>query len=757
MADSRTTSIRDIEKLPFWQEREISWLAYAKRILDEADDETVPLLERFGFMSFYQSGLRQFIGQRIGSMTDRMNACKRIAASHPRGSLDHKDAKERLKAEKRSMRSIYEHIGATSDEAALIYKSTCNRLRAFGIDHIFGERLENDLPEYQRIFLHDHLKQNVYGYLAPHVVDDDSPFPYLEDGQLYVMAQLKAKKASKGKTSKRKRSGSSAAEDKKLGIVALPQQCVRLIELPTGEGKNTSPESAESSRQTGQASTKAYSFVLLEEALCLFIKDIFPHYKVSNAVVVSLVRNADLDRLKHIDTDDEDYTAEVDAVLDSRAHHEPLLLFTSSALSKASSDILKTGLKLKSYQIQMCGLPLDMGYIDSLTGHLGEDIRKRLSWDPVDPKWLRSGPLRLNPNRSILDQVADHDVMLMYPYESMEPFEMMLDEAASDPKVSAIDMTIFRLADDSKIAASLMDASRAGKHVRLIMELRASCAEKKNIEWAERFEQAGCEVHYGLDKYKVHGKICCITRSVDGALQRITQIGTGNYDEKTSLYYTDFSFMTADPDFGTDAARLFDHLAKGDVLSDSRVLITSPVQLEDKLIDEIDAQIERARADEACGIFLKLDAITDKDLIAKLVEASQAGVPTVMIVRDACCILPGIDGYTEKIRVASLVGRLLEHGRIYGFGAWDDMRIYLSSADLMKRNMQHRVEIAWPIKNNILRKRVIQYANLCLNDTAKLRELLSDGSYTALGALAKEDKRGRKELFDSQEYLLHKG
>lgn len=763
MADIQISPECGIDARPYWQDRDLSWLSFAERVLDQAYDDTVPLLERLRFMSIYQSDLIRFIEQRMGSFQDKVNSYKamkeRVSASKMN---DSKKAKKRSRKAAKELKRLYEKIGEMAPRAQLTYIDTCNKLREFGIDHIFGERLQNDFPQYQRLFLREYLQENVYGYLAPYVVDANSPFPYLEEGKLYVVVELETK--AKKKKGKKKAGKSKGAEGDlcngcgtKLGIIALPDQCVRLIELPCGDGKNIVSADTRSMLLPDEEQISPYAFVLLEDALCLFAKDIFPKYKVLSSSVVSLVRNADLGRFDHIDKDDGDYLAEMDAELVRRDHKAPLMLMTSGGIEGSACKVLQDGLGIKAHQMQMSGLPLDMDYAAKLSEHLSESMRERLSFSKCTPKWLRTGPMRLNPNHSILDQLSMHDALLMYPYESMDPFLMMLREAVDDPGVSAIDITLYRLARDSEVAASLMDAARAGKRVRVVIELRAGFDESENIAWAHRFKQVGCEVIYGLEDCKVHGKICCITRSVDGALRHITQIGTGNYNEITSKSYTDFSFMTSDSDIGRDAHRLFDNLERGVVSDEYKSLIVSPLQLRKAIIRQIDGQIARAKAGESSGVFFKVNAITDKDVIEKLVEASNAGVAVVMIVRDSCCILPGVEGCTEKVRVASLVGRLLEHSRIYGFGAWDDMKIYLSSADLMKRNMDHRVEIAWPVRNNTLRKRVIQYANLCLNDTAKLRELLPDGSYTALGALAKEDAAGRKELFDSQEYLLRKG
>ncbi len=733
-SDVTVNARTDIEALPYWQNQEMSWLSYAQRILDLAADDTVPLLGRLSFMSTFQSDVHQFFQQRVGSLEERICSL-----------AQKKDAKSKRHVEKlRTLsQAIYAKAGSFSEQADACYTKTTNLLRSWGIDHVHGARLRHTMPEYQRLYLVGFIKENVIEYLAPFVVDADTPFPYLEDNTVYVIAELKPKGNKKG--------------DPKLGIVALPDRFNRLIELPCGEGKNVLPTRRIASSRMDVDCGDTFSFVLLEDALELLLEDVFTHYEVGNTDSVAIYRNADIRRFKEIDPEDNDYLEEVVDELSDRRHERPILLLVRNGFSGHAAKLLRKGLGLRDYQIQTSGLPLAFSFEDVLKSHLNETALTRLAWKPYSPKWIRTGSNRLNPNRSILDQVSDHDVLLSFPYESMEPFLQMLKEAATDPSVSAIDITIFRLAKDSQVAAALMEAARNGKKVTAVVELRAGFGEGENAEWAKRLHAAGVKVIYGLPKYKVHGKICCITRTQYGALERIVQIGTGNYDEVTAAEYTDFSFMTADDQIGRDAKALFYNIEKERVSSEYRSLVVAPTQIRHMILRKIDKQIELQKEGYPSGVFFKVDAVTDKEIIEKLVCASQVGVPIVMIVRDSVCVLPGIEGYTEHIRVASLVGRLLEHSRIYGFGTWDDMDIYLASADLMKRNMDERIEIAWPILDHTLKTRIIQYINLCLNDTSKLRELLPDGEYTQLGALAKLSGNDTAEPFDSQEYLLRRG
>ena len=350
--------------------------------------------------------------------------------------------------------------------------------------------------------------------------------------------------------------------------------------------------------------------------------------------------------------------------------------------------------------------------------------------------------------------MSEHEVLLSYPYQSMDAFVQLLREASVDPAVVSIKITLYRLASQSHLAEALINAAENGKEVTALFELRARFDESNNIEWSQRFEAAGCHVIYGFRNFKVHSKICTITRQTENGLQHITQLGTGNYNEKTAKLYTDFSFITCDSQIGHDAADFFRNMALENTSDNYDILWVAPLMIKQNILRNIDVQIERARRGEKCGLFFKTNSITDKEVIDKLVEASQAGVPIDLFVRGISCILPGVEGYTDRVREVSIVGQLLEHSRVYGFGPREDCKLYLSSADLMTRNMDKRIEIAWPILNETLRNQVLGYLGICYSDTAKLRELLPDGSYTALGAFAERNENGEVELFDSQKYLI---
>ena len=409
-------------------------------------------------------------------------------------------------------------------------------------------------------------------------------------------------------------------------------------------------------------------------------------------------------------------------------------------------ELLLDRLNLKPHQTYVTSVPLDMSWTWGLGSNLPEQERMALSNPPFTPQW----PACLDRNRSIIEQVCEREVLLSYPYESMDAFVQLLREAAADPTVISIKITLYRLARQSHLAEALIAAAESGKQVTALFELRARFDESNNIEWSQRFEEAGCNVIYGFRDYKVHSKICCITRQTENGLQYITQLGTGNYNEKTAKLYTDLSFITADETIGRDATEFFRNMQLENASDNYDILSVAPLQIKPGIIANIDKQIALAREGKPCGLFFKTNSVTDKDIIVKIAEASQAGVPVTLLVRGISCLVPGVPGYTDNVRVVSIVGRLLEHSRIYGFGPRENIKIFLSSADLMTRNMEKRVEIAWPILDKGLRNQVLDYIDTCLRDTAKLRELKADGTYTKLGELAKPDE----PKFESQDFLI---
>ena len=707
-------------KAPYMQNRELSWLTFNERVLDQGADETVPLLERLNFISIFWSNLQEFFMVRVGSLTDLALVKKQIIDSKsgmtPAEQLD----------------AIYARCHELYPIQERTYESVRRLLCAHGVCSLRPE----DLDDEQRAFLSAYVHKNVMPFLSPQIINSRHPFPHLENGALYVVVRLNEEVGAKKKTSKKgiekaakdDKASNLGAEGVTLGLVPMPRQCERVIALP-GEGMQ---------------------FILLEHAIEMVASEIFSMYAIKHTNVICVTRNADLDATEGTDENDEDYREHMKRILKKRSRLAPVRLESERPLSPTLSKLLLKRLNLKAHQAYVTKVPLDMSYSFGLAGRLDEAKRAELTNTPFTPQW----PGCLDRNRRIIDQVTEKEVLLSYPYETMDAFVQLLREAANDPTVISIKITLYRLASQSHLAEALIAAAENGKEVTALFELRARFDESNNIEWSQRFEQAGCNVIYGFRDFKVHSKICCITRQTEHGLQHITQLGTGNYNEKTAKLYTDLSFITTDETFGRDAGEFFRNMGLENTSDNYDIMWVAPLQIKPIILAGIDREIEKARAGEPCGLFFKTNSVTDKDVIEKIVEASQAGVEVTLFVRGISCIVPGLEGCTDHVRVVSIVGRLLEHSRIYGFGTRENMKLYLSSADLMTRNMDKRIEIAWPILNDDLREQILGYLDVCMSDTAKLRELLPDKSYTPLGAFAKETEDGTTTLFESQEFFI---
>lgn len=733
MAESNT-----ITKPPYMQNRELSWLEFNKRVLDQGADATVPLLERLNFISIFWSNLQEFFMVRVGSLTDLALVKKSII--DPKSGMT---PSEQLEAIYKRCHELYPY-----------YQSTYETLRTQLADEGIVQLRPADLDEEQKAYLESYMHREVLPFLSPQIINARHPFPHLENGALYVVVRLdehagptkKAKKKAKAEAeakgektdapTKEERADAKriannlGAEGVTLGIIPMPRHGERVIVMP---GKD-----------------KGVSFVLLEHALEMFAEEIFSMYKVKHTNVICVTRNADLDATEGADELGEDYREHMKRILKKRSRLTPVRLESERPLSDTIKPLLLDKLGLKEHQLYVTSVPLDMGYSWGLGSLVSTKKRAALTPTPFTPHW----PACLERNRSIMEQVTEKDVLLSYPYQSMDAFVQLLREAATDPAVISIKITLYRLASQSHLAEALIAAAEAGKEVTALFELRARFDESNNIEWSQRFEQAGCHVIYGFRNYKVHSKICTITRQTPQGLQHITQLGTGNYNEKTAKLYTDFSFITSDPTFGRDAAEFFRNMALENISDNYDILQVAPLQIKQQILEGIDEQISRAQQGLPSGLMFKTNSITDREVIERISDASKAGVPTTLFVRGISCLIPGVEGFTDNVRVVSIVGRLLEHSRIYCFGPREDCRVYLSSADLMTRNLNKRIEIAWPILGDELREQVLGYLDLCMADTAKLRELLPDGSYTPLGMFAAHEPAGEVVLFDSQDYLI---
>ena len=609
-------------KESYLQNRELSWLTFNERVLDQGADETVPLLERLNFISIFWSNLQEFFMVRVGSLTDLSLVKKHIIDSKsgmtPAEQLD----------------AIYARCHELYPIQERTYESVRKQLCARGVCSLRPE----DLDDEQRAFLSDYVHKNVMPFLSPQIINSRHPFPHLENGALYVVLRLNEEPGAKKKAAKTK-DGEKALKEEKgknlgaegvtLGLVPMPRQCQRVIALP-GEG---------------------LQFILLEHAIEMVASEIFSMYAIKHTNVICVTRNADLDATEGTDESDEDYREHMKRILKKRSRLAPVRLESERPLSPTLEKLLLKRLNLKPHQAYVTKVPLDMSYTWGLAGHLPEAARAELTNVPFTPQW----PGCLDRNRRIIDQVAEKEVLLSYPYESMDAFVQLLREAANDPTVISIKITLYRLASQSHLAEALIAAAENGKEVTALFELRARFDESNNIEWSQRFEQAGCNVIYGFRDFKVHSKICCITRQTDQGLQHITQLGTGNYNEKTAKLYTDLSFITTDETFGRDATEFFRNMGLENTSDNYDIMWVAPLQIKPMILAGIDAQIERKKAGEPCGLFFKTNSITDKDVIEKIVEASQAGVDVTLFVRGISCIVPGLEGYTEHVRVVSIV------------------------------------------------------------------------------------------------------
>ena len=742
MANGNSTSSDQVipaagNPAPYLQNRELSWLDFNERVLEQGADESVPLLQRLNFISIFWSNLQEFFMVRVGSLTDLSLVKKHIV-----DSKSNMTPSEQLRAIYLRCHELYPAYECTFEQVRLL-------LSKVGVTHVRPDELTDE----QRAYLAEYAEANVTPFLSPQIINARHPFPHLENGALYIVVRLDEeadnaqeqaksehkKKGKKGKKSKGKPAKEPAksaslsqnvgAEGTMLGLIPLPRQCARVVKLP-GDG---------------------FSFILLEHVVEMVAEQVFSMYTVKHTNVICVTRNADIDATESTDENDEDYREHMKRILKKRARLAPVRLESERELSDTLEPLLLDRLNLKKHQVFTTSVPLDLSFTWGLASHLSEKQCAALMYPPFTPQW----PACLDRKRPIMEQVtAGGDVLLSYPYESMDPFVQLLREASRDPRVISIKITLYRLASQSHLAEALIDAAENGKEVTALFELRARFDESNNIEWSQRFEQAGCNVIYGFRDYKVHSKICCITRQTDDGIQHITQLGTGNYNEKTAKLYTDLSLITTSPTIGRDATEFFRNMALENVSDNYDVLWVAPLQVKPLILKNIDHQIELARRGEPCGLFFKTNSVTDKEIIDKIAEASQAGVKTVMLVRGISCLVPGVEGYTENVRVVSIVGRMLEHSRIYGFGPRANMKVYLASADLMTRNMDKRVEIAWPVLDEKLRDRILSYIDVSLSDTAKLRELLPNRRYTPLGFFAQVSPEGKTIRFDSQAHFM---
>ncbi|BCJ95921.1 polyphosphate kinase [Anaerocolumna cellulosilytica] len=681
----------------FMQNREISWLRFNERVLEEAQDETVPFYERLKFVSIFTSNLDEFFMIRVGSLVDL-------------GMMDNTLDNKTGMSPKQQLDKIFEYTIPLCKKKDNIYQLVEQKLRQFDVFNLNIKELEKS----ERKYLDKYYHNEVSPILSPQVIDSRHPFPHLINKGLYIICEF-------------------AGENTKFGLISISQSLKPYVLIPGNQTR----------------------YILTEKIVLEHIAEIFGMYKIECGAIISVTRNADISPEDEIFEVDDDFRERMRKVLKKRARLSPVRLEVQGRLSKVLTNFLLERLCLTKEQIFFCEAPIVMGYVFDIVKELPDILQKQLCYPVFEPGY----PAGLSRGESITNQCRRKDILLFYPYHQMEPFLHLLRESAQDSNVISIKITIYRLSKNSRIIDYLCTAAENNKEVTVLMELKARFDEKNNIEWAERLEEAGCTVIYGFEGYKVHSKICLITRRDRSKIQYITQIGTGNYNEKTAKLYTDLSLITANQDLGQEANEFFKNMSLGNLKGQYSNLFVAPHFFKDNLLALMDYEIEKAKRGEAALIIIKSNSLTDKEIMQKLSGASMAGVEVKLLIRGICCLLPNVPGKTDNITVYSIVGRFLEHSRIYCFGKDKEARIYISSADMMTRNTIRRVEIACPILDEDLRKCILHILNTMFSDNIKARILKSDGTYqkTDNCPTLESDQSTALEVaggFDSQQYFI---
>ena len=672
-----------------YMNRELSWLKFNERVLEEAENEQIPLAERLSFEAIYQSNLDEFFMVRVGSLVDQMTLSGEV-----RENKTNMTAKEQIRAVLKKVRKLNQRKDAA-------YEVLTDKLEEFGVSMVNFRRLSIEESAYLEVY----FDSEILSLLSPTIVGKRQPFPFLKNKEIYAVCVLQTKSGKE-----------------KLGIVPCSKEVFpELVELPT---KNR--------------------FMLSEELILHFLPKVFKGYKILSKSLMRVTRNADIDADALYD-EDLDYREFMVELIKKRKKLAPVRLELSRDMDETIVKTLCSYLELDTEYVFRSFSPLDLSFVFQLQDRLR--TRQELFYEKRTPQLSPS----FNMDRSILEQIKEKDKLLSYPFESMKPFLRMLHEAANDKEVVSIKMTLYRLSRQSKVVEALIEAAENGKEVFVMIELKARFDEENNIEWSRRLEEAGCRVVYGLDGYKVHSKLCLITRKTEQGIEYYTQIGTGNYNEKTSRLYTDLSYMTSRVEIGLEAADVFQALDKGETVKETKHLLVAPNCLQNKVIDMIEEEMRHAHKGEEAYIGLKMNSLTDKKIIDKLIDASRAGVKIDMVIRGINCLIPEVSGYTENIRVRSIVGRFLEHSRIYIFGCGERKRIYIASADFMTRNTVRRVEVASPIYDPEIAQRLEEMFITMLSDNQKARVEDNEGNY-ALVYKAEDTPLNSQEFFYQAAY-----
>nr|WP_300306641.1 polyphosphate kinase 1 [uncultured Anaerostipes sp.] len=655
-------------KQKIYMNRELSWLKFNERVLAEAKNPQVPLCERLSFASIYQSNLDEFFMVRVGTLVDQL-------------LIDHEIRENKTKmTSQEQLDAIIPEVKRLNRKKDTIYEDIMEKLETYGMKLVNFQKISKKESEYLRKY----FKAEIAPLISPTIIGKRQPFPFLKNKEIYVVAVLETKNGKE-----------------KLAIIPCGSGVFpRLIKIP---GKD--------------------AYMLSEEIILHYVPRVFKGYHVKSKCLIRVTRNADIDADALYD-EDLDYRDFMEDLIKRRRKLAPVRLEYTKEMDGESIETICGYIGLSTDYVFHSRSPLDLSFVDGVRDCLrGES---ELFYERRVPQ----KSIQFKDHKSIIKQIEKKDKLLSYPYESMRPFINMLREAAEDDDVVSIKMTLYRVAKQSQIAAALIEAADNGKEVTILMELKARFDEENNIRWSRRLEDAGCRVIYGLDGYKVHSKLCLITRKTKKGISCITQIGTGNYNEKTSRLYTDLSLMTADDSIAEEAANVFQALSMGETLQESEHLLVAPNCLQNRVLDMIDEEIAHAKAGEDAYIGLKMNSLTDKKIMEKLIEASCAGVKIDMIIRGICCLIPGVKGKTENITVRSIVGRFLEHSRIYIFGSKGREKVYIASADFMTRNTLRRVEVAAPVYDPDLKMQIIEMFITMLSDNQKAKEEDSEGNYS---------------------------
>lgn len=654
-----------------YMNRELSWLKFNERVLEEAENPEVPLCERMTFVSIYQSNLDEFFRVRVGSLQDQM-----LISTEIRENKTKMTSAEQIRA-------IIKEVKKLNQRKDKAYEKLMKKIEEYGITLINHASAKSE----EKKFLEKYFMKEIMPLSSPTIVGKRQPFPFLKNGEIYAVVVLETRN-----------------KKERIGIIPCSNNMLtRMVELPGGKGR----------------------YMLIEDLILHYIGKVFKGYKVKGKSLLRVVRNADIDADAAYD-EDLDYREFMEDLMKQRKKLSPVRIDLSREMDETVVDALCRYLDVTPDRVFRSEAPLDVSFVFQL-----QDLLRRNTELFYEKRVPQKSP-EFKDGQSILQQITQEDKLLSYPYDSIRPFLKMLTEAAEDDSVISIKMTLYRLAKQSKVIEALCEAAENGKEVVVLVELRARFDEENNIRWSRMLEEAGCQIIYGLEHYKVHSKLCLITRRGENGIQYITQIGTGNYNEKTARLYTDFSLMTANEQIGMDAARVFQALAKGEVVEDMEHLLVAPKCLQSKVIEKIEEQIQKQKNGETAYIGLKMNSLTDKRIIDKLIDASKAGVKIDMIVRGICCLIPGVEGETENIHVISVVGRFLEHSRIYIFGNGEEAQYYIGSADFMTRNTVKRVEVAAPVYSERLKKRLQDFFDLMLSDNKKARKEDAKGAYSVV-------------------------